>query len=437
MSLSVRKRFERYDLDHNGRLSVEELGQLLGDLGAELPPPGPEYRRRLAEMMTDISHGPASSLVRHGVSWPEFIEFWRARCVKLVFSQYDSGDGTVPAAMFADMCHDLGVEFSAAEATEALQLLDPTRSGEVRLSTFLHNFQSVFDSRRTFDQLRDGSAPGLTMQQFKRLIHVLGGTSLSDTELRCSFERLDVAKSDFISFEEFLPWWITVREFGEKRRRLMRHRTTQGSNWEAQAFLADLLKTLDKDAMAMGSPGVTASEFPGKSAAGAATDDLAGSVQSEPLASTTSFDASAVADCIFQDTAEAVFQGGSASGGGRGAVASRQCSGGVPRDVLPALLRDMRTASGRVLAGDALGAFTLLHDVVAMLEGHSDQGTLLMVSTPKPSVWPSAVRRKSLPGLPESHRVPVTSVNKRSKLRQLSAPVLHPVTVSGTSDSDE
>eukprot|EP00966_Prymnesium_polylepis_P184094 4266568-Prymnesium_polylepis.1 len=142
LSPAVRNKFNQYDADRSGALQVDEIQQLLEDLGDS-----GLSREEATQVMQDVD------LDLSGIiEFDEFLPWWRERAVFKIFAKHDAdSSGTIDLKELPGVMTELGISLSEEKYEDALNALDSDQSGSVSFQEYVRWFED-FDMRAEFEK---------------------------------------------------------------------------------------------------------------------------------------------------------------------------------------------------------------------------------------------------------------------------------------------
>ena len=223
LTASVREKFSKYDLDKSGALQLNELEKLMNELNPE--PLTPE---QINNALDDIDEDRSGM-----IEFDEFLPWWRRRCVMLIFKKHDAdSSGTIDAKELPYVMEGLGLQLSPAQEAAALKELDTDESGCVSFEEYVKWFEQ-FDMQLEFEKYDKDSSGSINKREFRKLTLNLG-LNLSRKELDHIFTHLDDDNNGTITFEEFHPWWRSVKS---NTKNFMMSYNGGRDEWEEELFL--------------------------------------------------------------------------------------------------------------------------------------------------------------------------------------------------------
>ena len=250
LTTAIQAKFRLYDLDNSGSLAAPELRLLLHDLGWAgvtdsefasamsaldsdgsglvdydefLPWSVPLFLPRPAKL------GPADLIAQryHVVFRPLR---WRRQGVTKVFAKYDAdASGSVDTGELEAVMKELGLVLSPEEVSKALGQLDSSGDGSVSLDEYLQWFE-CFDMHQKFNEYDTDNSGKINKREFLQLACSLG-LQLTKKERDKVFASLDEDGSGLVTFEEFFPWFSSVRSNTKQF-------VLGAKNWEDELFLS-------------------------------------------------------------------------------------------------------------------------------------------------------------------------------------------------------
>ena len=200
LSSAVRRTFSDFDIDRSGALAVEELAPFLEALGSR-----PLDEEELQRAFDELDHDQSGL-----IEYDEFLPWWRSRGLRYVFDKHDLDcSGSIDAEEFHNVALELGLKLTVAEEADALRKLDTSGDGKIGYDEYASWFE-ILDMQIEFDKYDHDKSGTVNRREFLQLTTSLG-LSLTKRERDRVFASLDVDRSGVISFEEFHPWFKSVR----------------------------------------------------------------------------------------------------------------------------------------------------------------------------------------------------------------------------------
>jgi len=200
LTSAVLAKFNEFDIDHSGSLGLTELGPLLQDLGCA-PLESESLHKAMAELDAD-----ASGLV----DYDEFLPWWRKCGMAQIFNKHDAdASGNLDVKELDNVMKDLGIVLTDKETKSALSALDTDGNGVVNLTEYIGWFD-LFDMQQEFKIFDSDGSGHVNKREFLQLTTALG-LSLTKKERDKVFASLDLDNSGVVTFEEFHPWFKSVR----------------------------------------------------------------------------------------------------------------------------------------------------------------------------------------------------------------------------------
>jgi len=223
MSSAVKAGFGRFDPHGTGAISASSCGELIQELGGRMD--AKQVESVVAELDSDGSGF---------IEFREFIDWWQLHGMRQTFRRFDVDDsGSIEAQELEMLLHSLGIRLEAEAMEAALRLLDPNGDGVITWDEYLLWWER-FDIQRIFEQYDADRSGAISSVELQMLCADLG-IFLSRREVKLAFDSLDRDGSSTVTFEEFLPWWQTVRKL-KADGRLVVGQTSRG-RWEDNLFL--------------------------------------------------------------------------------------------------------------------------------------------------------------------------------------------------------